>query len=375
MANKKQVKAVPEKQTGNGKKKWTKKRIVAASIIGAAMVAFVVFGVIVLTMGVRPIKSEEAEAMVVGSYGNYDVRYEELRYVTLLHKQSLDAEMGEHETLDATAKAVYAAELENRVMKDLKSNYVILSMCDEYGIDSNSRDVRTYVQNSIEEYVNKTFSGDVAKYKEWLEENHLTDHFLRLLYKVDYLEAQLLSYFVENHVDVQYGEENITEFVSYVMRGEDWVRAIHAYYPKGDDSASESGFAQATAAAAELAGVEDAEARYDAMCSIIGKAPFVSGYSIVGSGIYFTYGQMGEAYESAGFALSEYECSGVIETEDGYYVIMRLPAEEDYVKKNAADLLNKYQYAVLKKYEDSCRESLVFEAEDCFADISLADMK
>ena len=325
---------------------------------------------------VHPIKSTEAEARVVGTVGKYEVKYEELRYITLLHKQSLDAEMGAYESLDAGGREAYENALEARVQKDLKSNYVILTLCERYGIDIDSLAADNYVQDEIEVFVGESFESSMSAYEKWLSDNNLTDSFLRLLYKVTYLEAALLDHFKTNGIDMAYGEENAAEFVQYMLNGGEWVRTVHAYYPKESEIITAAqAKAQAEATAARLAEIASDEARWDEMRSAIGKAPFVSSISVTGHGFVFTYGQMGEEYENIAFALREYEGSSVYETEDGYYVLMRLPLEEDYLKENAMTFLEQYQYAVLKRYEDACRGELAFVGNDYFLALSLAEME
>lgn len=379
MANQQRNTRALASQAENKKKKWTKKRIIAASIIGAATLAAVIFAVLVLVMRlepVRPIKSSEEEARVVGKVGEYEVRYEELRYITLLHKQSLDAEMGAYESLDAAGREVYETTLNARVLEDLKNNYVILTLCNRYGINADSGEADRYVQDEIEAFVGESFESSMPEYEKWLAKNNLTDGFLRLLYRVNYLEAALLDHFKTNGIDMVYGEENIAEFVQYMLSGGEWVRTVHAYYPKESEiiTAAEAK-TQAEATAARLASIQTDESRWNEMRSAIGKAPFVSSISVTGHGFVFTYGQMGEEYETISFALREYESSEVYETEDGYYVIMRLPLEEDYLKENAADFLGQYQYAVLKRHEDACREQLEFSGNDYFLTLSLAEIE
>ena len=352
------------------------KKIVALSIIAVAAIAFVVFLAIILTTSVRPVKSTDQEAKIVGECGGYEVRYEELRYVTLMHRRALEKKYGSYGTLSADDKTAFDRELEALVTDDLKSNYVILSLCDTYKIDTDSREAGDYVQNELELFIDDVFGGSLKAYKEWLTANNLTDSFLRLMYKVDYLESALLDYVVENKLGIEYDNQNKDLFVEYVMSGEEWARTIHAYYPKESTVVDTSkSAARAKEAAAELIAVSDDEERYSLMRSTIGKAPFVSGFSVTGSGIYFTYGQMGEQYESIAFSLPPYGVSEVLETEDGYYVIMRLPLDAEDVRMNVNSLLEQYQYAVLKKYEDAQREKIEFVGNQYFDSISLSEIE
>lgn len=396
---------LPAKKTPEKKKiKWTKKKIIAASIIGVAVLSAIIFGIIVLVMNlgpIRPIKSTEEEARVVGKVGEYEIKHEELRYVTLLHKASLDKEIGKYDTLDASGKAEYEKLLRERVLEDLKNNYVVLALCEKYGIKTDTPYVNNQVQKQIESLVEASdvgngFDGDKEAYKAWLKENNLTDSFLRLVYKIDYLENQLLEHFVENKIDIEYTLENKAEFSQYVLSSDEWVRTIHVYYPEKHPWTDPANVPESILsvdkeyinkvvseynatlsiensynAVSEASGDDG---KYNKMCSAIGKTP-VTEFAVSGNGFYFTYGQMGEKYENIAFELDMYEVSEIFEYENGYCFMMRLPLLEDDVKKNTEDLLSQYQYLALKKQLDAERDNLDFVGNDYFKGISLVNMK
>ncbi len=358
------------------KKWWTKNKIIAISVIGVAVIAAIIVAVIMLSNSINPIPSTEEEAKVVGTVGGYEVKHEELRYITLLHKESLDVTMGKYETLTAEEKAEYEALLNSRVASDLKKNYVILALCADYGIDINSSEANDYVNEQIKAYVKEAFEGNMTKYKEWLAENNLTDSFVRLNYKINFLESKLFNHFVENKIDIVYDEQSIPEFIEYVMNSEEWIRTIHVYYPKKSEfmTAAKS-YSRICEARENLAGIWYDDDRYDEICKEIGRAPFVSEISTTGNGTYFTYGQMDDAYESAAFALDFYEVSDIVETQDGFFVIMRLPLQESDVKARVDTLLVYHQYASLKKQMDAKSETLAFVGNEYYNSISLVEME
>lgn len=376
--------------TENKNTKWTKQRKIAAGVIVAGIACTVVFAVIMAVSyfnSVRPIKSTKEESRVVGECGGFEVKYEELRYVTLLYKQALDVRLGKYDTLDSAGKAEYEAQLEALVLDDLKSNYIILALCDEYGIKTDSRKVKNHVNDELEKFVEATFDGEMDEYKAWLAKNNLTDSFVRLMYKVDYLESQLLDHFIENKIGIEYDEYSLEAFAEHIMESEDWAKATYAYYPKSSVTTTYKGqvytiwdakksLPEAEAVSKALAEISSDSERFTYMTkSVIGKAPMVQGYSITGTGIYFTVGQMGEEFESATFALDLYDTSDVIELEDGYYVVMRLPLEEDEVKKQAAELLSHYRYGALKKCEDAKEAEISFIGNEYFDGLSLIDIE
>ena len=279
----------------------------AFTLIGAAILAAVIFGILVVTMNierVKPIRSTKEEAAVVGECAGYEVKYEELRYVTLVCRDELDERLGKYEALSAHEKSMYEAELEALVLEKIKSNYVVFSLCDEYGIDTSASKIKKHVQKEIEALVEDGFGGSFDSYKTGLANMGITDSLFRLTYKAEYLETLLLDKIVEDGEAIKYSEENIVDFTEYVMTGGDYVRTIHAYYPKASEHVNTSNSKQRAEETANLlASMTDGEARYSAMRSAIGAAPFVAGISMTNDGIYFTYGQMGEEYESAAFAL------------------------------------------------------------------------
>ncbi len=363
------------------KKKWSKKKIIAASILGAASLSFIIFICIVIALnvgGIRPIKSSEEEARVVGDVAGYEVKYEELRYITLLHKASLNEKYGQYSSLDTETKKIYEKELRENVLEDLKNNYVILSLCDDFGIETDSKKVKDYVQNMIEDIVETDHRGDKDAYKDWLKKNNQTDAFLRLTAKTVYLENLLYGHFVENNIGIEYTAETKDKFVQHVLgtEGEEWVRTIHLFYPKKNDYYDVSkSLSSITSALGELKAQSDDADRYYLMMSLIGRAPFVNGYSTVENGFYFTTAAMGEDYEKAAFALEDYDVSDVIESEEGYYVIMRVPMEESHVRKLADELLDQYRYASLKRKMDEKREKISFDGNDYFDSIKLIEIK
>lgn len=361
------------------KKSWSNKKTIAAVIIGVAIIAAIIFAILVAVFGlqrVKPIKSTKSEAAVVGECAGYEVKYEELRYVTLLCCAELDEKLGKYDELSAEERAQYENTLKELVVEKIKSNYIVLSLCDEYGIDVGSRKIDNQVQKDIEAFVDESFLGSFDSYKAAIKEMNLTDSLLRFTYKVDYLEELLLEKVVESTDLIKYDEDTIVDFTDYVMTGGDYVRTIHAYYPKRSAHVNTSNSRQrAEATASALASIADDDERYLAMCSAIGEAPFVAGISMTGNGIYFTYGQMGDAYESAAFALEEFGVSDVVETSDGYYVIMRLDLDEQTVKKKAREFLVQYKYVILNSLENAHAEQVTFTPNEYFSSISLIDIE
>ncbi len=357
---------------------WTKKKKIAAGVIGAGFLALVIFVVLIFVFDlgpVREIESSEEDARAVGDISGYEVRFEELRYITLLHREELDAKYGKYDTLTADKKAEYEKELESIVLENIKSNYVILSLCEKYGVDTDSKEARNYVKEAIEDLVDE--AGGRNEYAEWLRKNDLTDALLRFIYKINYLEGALLEQLTINKEEIKYTTANLDDFVKFVMEDESYAKVIHAFFPKEHDLYSQRGSnmnIEVNKALEKINGAEDDKERYELMKDVIGNAPYVLGYSVEGMGSYITYGQMHEDYEDAVFGLEDYGISK-IELEEGCYIIMRMPKVRDEVARHAYDYIEYYRYAVLKQLEDEQREKIKFNGNEYFGSISLIDIK
>lgn len=379
MKNKQIAKISNKKDEAGAKFVWTKKRKIAAGIIGAGVLSLIIFAIIIFVFDLGPLREtprSEEEARVVGECEGYEVYYDELRYITLLFREELDAKYGKYDTLSSEKKAEYEAELDLIVREEIKRNYVILSLCEKYGVDTDSSEARSYVKEAIEDLVDELESRD--KYAEWLKTNNLTDALVRFIYKTDYLEKALLEQLTRSGEVVEFTAANLDDFVSFVMEEEIYAKVIHVYYPREHFLYTDRGTSMEKEVSRALQKINSATSdseRYNAMKSLIGNAPYVQGYSVEGIGSYITYGQMHEDFEKAAFELKDWECSDVIELEEGCYIIMRMPKVRDEVARKSYELVEYYRYAVLKQLKDAKQDDITFNGNDYFNGINLIDIK
>lgn len=327
---------------------------------------------------IKPVESTAEQMQVIGTCAGYDVYFEELQFVTRTYKDSLEKKYGEGIWNDPATAAKYKAELEELVLENLKANYAILQGCENLFVDTDSEDVDTYVQEQIENLVNTDearggFGGDFDAYLDWLAENGLTDHYLRFIYSVDYLESVLYYALLDGGL-YEYSQENYPEFLDYVLEGEHYARTIHVYIPNETEADKQKNYQTAKEIADALAACEDDRERYRMMCQYIGSS-VNKDLQITEAGYYFTHNEMGEAYEDAAFALDAYGVSDVVEYSGAYYVIMRLEIEELYVLMNGESLLQYYHSAQLGAYEDKIKENLTIELNEFGLSLDLTAIK
>ena len=363
---------------------WTKrnKRILAISLLAGGLVSLAIFAVLVFVFDigpVMPIKSSDEDSRIVGTVGEYEVKYQEIRYLSIATALELDEKYGEYETLPEDRRALYDAELAELVSERVKGNYVILSLCEKYEIDPYSREVDDKVDESIEAFVDEI--GGKKKYKQWLQDNFITDEVVRFAYRVDHLESMLVVA-MHNAGEFAYSDSNMKDFISFVLEDESFIKVIHAYYPKemdyyeGFNDPTKLPILRAESTLARLEACDDDKTRYSAMKSAVGGAPMVQGYSVLNSTDYYiTRGQMHEKYETAAFALNPYENSEIIELEEGYYVIMRVPKNRDEISLIADDLLVNYRYAALYAVRDQVAWEMSFTGNELYNSLVLAEIK
>lgn len=356
-------------------RKQYKRCRLAALLLSMLLLSTVLVG---CSKEIKPVESTEQQMRVIGSCGGYKVYYEELAFVTRTYKQSLEAKYGEGIWDDPATAAGYKSELEELVFENLKANYAILKGCENVLLETNDKDVNAYVQEQVETLVNTPeaeggFGGDFDAYLAWLEENGLTDHYLRFIYRVDFMESALYYALVDGGM-FEYSEQNYSEFLDYVLAGEHYARTIHVYIPNETEADKSKNYDTAKEIADALAACDNDDERYALMCQYIGSA-VNKDLQITEVGYYFTHNEMGEAYEDAAFGLELYETSGVVEYSNSYYVIMRLPIEELHVLMHGEELLQYYQSAQLGAYEENVMKNLTLELNEYGLSLDLTTIK
>ena len=337
-----------------------KKKMRTAIITG--VVFLVVIAIFIGVIAVMQFSERRAQEKAVGSCAGFDIPYEELRFVTLYYKDALENKYGEGIWDDTDIAEQYREELEASVVENLTSNYAVLKICDSYNIDPDGDDVDEYVDTTISELIKNDFEGDKNKYKEWLAENNMTEHLLRFTVKISYLESAIYYMMADSGVLIPYTKENIDEFIDYVMNDKEYARTLHVYIENRDGDDSEANLRKAQEISDTLRAIENVEDRVEKMYEYIGSTVNNDYKLTTKDGYYFTAGEMDEVYEEHTFALELGEVSEAFACTDGYYVVMRVQPQMEYIAMNVSTLLQNYQSAQLGKliqvYRDNYPASL-----------------
>lgn len=303
-----------------------KNKRIAALVLAAAMLT-------VLFCGCTSAKTKQ-EQTVIGSCAGFDVLYEELRYVTLTYKDLFAATYGEDiwDTPESAEK--YRAELEETVWSMMLSNYAVLATCLAHGMTEDSMkddDIEAAVEEQIQEVITQ-YGGEKA-FRQALDEMYMTEHFLRFVLRVAQLENELFYILTD---DLGLIETETDAFLDWMENGNSvYVQHIYIENDPGEDREENRAIAEDIRRQL-LDGADIAD--------FVGKKV---NEDMENTSPYFLVRDVyAEEMENAAFALQNVgDVSEVIDTGDGYYVMVRMDYGEATLLIKAAELLNSYQWA------------------------------
>lgn len=320
--------------------------------------------------GVKPISSTEQEAAVIGNVGKYEVKYEELRYLVLNHKLDMALEYGEDIWTDAAKAESYKDELWTRVTDSIVSDYyAVQAMADYYYIGGGASAmmqedaILDAVQETVELAVDEC--GSFKKYKEMLKEQYLTDSLFRFYNAAEECATELFYILAQDLGEIESDDEYITEY----MHSDDFLRTNHIFLKEK----TEENLKLAEELYAQLKESDNKELEM-----IMLKGRYCADYTMTTThGKYFARytSDYGDEYELAAFELDEDELSGVIESSDGYYIILRLPVEDDYLTANFDDFKDDIMGSEFNKRLAEYKEELEFTLNDYGRSINILEIE
>lgn len=309
--------------------------------------------------GLKPIESSEQDSQVVGYVDEFEVLYEELRFAVLTYKQILIDTYGDGVFEDPDTAAKYEAMLRESVYENITSNYAILLLCKEVGIERGDEVLAEAVQTKLEAQVEEL--GGVRKYKKFLRENNMTDSFFRFNLLVDIMQNELFYVYTYDLELIEPDDEAIYDVIQ-----NEFIRTQHIYISKDNGRTYEENKALIAKAYDDLISGED-------FLSVAKE--YSSEESIDENGFYIPQGYMSETYDAAAFDLALDEFTEIIEDDAGFYIIKRLQMDPVYLLMNFNTLKDRYQsYAFLKIVNDTQKE-LEFKPSEYLESLDILEIK
>lgn len=305
----------------------------------------------------------------IGTCGEYEVLYEELRFVTLYYKDSFAATYGEDIWDDPETAEQYRAELEKTVWEMMLNNYAVLAACKKYHItkeDMESDAIQKAVDEDIAEAV--ADAGGEEAFQELLKSNYMTEHFMRFSLAVTQMEYELYYTLTDDLGVIMDDQET---FLSWLEDG-NCTYVQHLFIRNDPHDDVEANRQLAENARDRLEKSMDYKAELEMM---IGNAQtnedtaVMNPYFIVRDAYAKNITDEVLKLKRAG------DVSNVVETEDGFYVFVRMPYKTDTLMLQLPSLLHTYQWAKVQEEVDACREGLSIELNEFGKSIDLLEIK
>lgn len=317
--------ALPNRK--KGRRKWyILSAVIAALLIG--LILFLIFGV---RKTIYPeVKPTDEEKTVVMKLGDHEVSYDLYRYFFLGCKNLISG--GDDAYFDGMDSAEAFRLIDGQARKELADFFAAFDMAKEIGVDLDGKDFsKTYrrllaISMTGGEFDGTTYAGykDEKTYRQALKENGMNDASFRLSvrsYAAEYAAA------VAYNASVQYKKEDVNAF----FLGEDGACITFAYIPfLNGETAADTQRRVDTAYAALLQKKDAGLDEYTNLCiqytgGWIHPESIKRGFCI---GRYDIKGDYSSLAKTA-FSLKEGEIGEPVATPDGYYIVRRLPLDEE----------------------------------------------
>jgi parvulin-like peptidyl-prolyl isomerase len=203
------------------------------------------------------------------------------------------------------------------------------------------------IQEAIQEQVDQTASdlGGKKQYFEYLNSYSITDHLFRFTLGVGICENELYIAYTKNLGLIDTDDESVMQHID-----DEFVRTKHIFIQNDEGEDIEKNRADAQTVRDKLASGEDID---DYIGTKYNQDPYITA-----DGYYFTDGEMKEEYENAAFALDIGGVSDVVEVENGFFVIVRLALEDEYIVNHFDELKEQYIYSVFSKFIKEKKENI-----------------
>lgn len=353
----------------------------AIKIISVMLVLASLFSLVSCSKSVfSGVESTDEELRVVGKIGDYEVLYDELYYLIMSCKDIMKIKYGNDMWENEATAAQYEDELREMVLERITANYAVLTLCEEYGFKNvlKNKDIAKRVnaeiesilysfalQNDIEVTLDQSMTGKLTytyekggkekareHFKDALKASYLSERVMRLTLATEFAFERLTDILTGEKNEIIYSDADIEEF----MFSDAFICTRHVFIQNDSNETLEANRALA----------EEALEKYKSgwpMDQLI-SSKYNDDVTAPLAGYYFTYNEMDEAYEKAAFALKEGEVSGIVETEDGFFIIERYKKSSSYMLGNIATFAQQIVYALVNQKVTEHQAELSLDMND-----------
>lgn len=300
----------------------------------------------------RALPTEKEDLAVVGTVGEFEVPYEELRFLVLSYREQLENQYGEGIWNTPETAAEHLPELRELVYEDIEANYAVLMLAREKGlvVEDYEKSVQEYMENMLK----VDFGDSRANYKEFLKAAGVTDHYIRFTAAVDLVYQDLYYGYLEDGT-IKTDETAVKQYIL-----QNFVRVMSISIINKTDEEIERNKKNANTYRDEVAGGADIT---DYIKYTLDLSPEHC----------FGPGEMDGAFEREAFALENVgdvsevflgtaEYSGT--SRSAWYFLQKMELTAAYVNEHYEELFDQYVAAIVNEYIREERETLVFVPND-----------
>lgn len=313
----------------------------------------------------------------VATSGEYEIPYEQLRFVTMTYKMEMDARYGdgndENGTIwdDAETAEEHRAELEELVWGTIRENYAVLQACAVQKIGREAFEGKE-IKAAVDEQIDALISEYASKkdYKAALKESFATEELFRFYFALDEMKYLL-------HAAMQ----KDGAFLSDEAEFEEWLLDGNSAYVQHFLLRHESEEEKET----NRAKLEDARDKFLSgewtLADCINRAnddlSNVAPY-------YLMRGVHKDVLVDAAVDLDVGDASEIVELEGALYVVIRMEetpiegangATETPLSLQLTNLLSTYQWAIVGDAVELAKANLNIELNDYGKSIDLVTME
>jgi len=337
---------------------------------------------------VEAIEPSDQDIKVVGNAQTVDVLYEELRYLTVLTKETMESQYGISIWDNPTLAEQYKDELTETVMAQCTSNAaVVLLAYEAFGEDQASIDSEVMsesVQESMENFMTESFYlgettivdengaeveyNAIETYKKWLTNSYMTDHLVRYNIYTGLLESQLLDAYISEDIGVIATDAN--SVYNYITDESKFARVMMIFIENDYGENVSDNYAQATEIRNNIANGADFENYLSSSEDF--NDPQKTYYYIPQKGSNY-----GQDVADAAFGLEIGELSDVIETSSGFYILKRMAKDTSAIMTDIGlkgTLYDAYLWSELYTIIDDYQSNLEFKFNEYGLTIDLTKM-
>ncbi len=315
-----------------------RKKLIKKAIAFAILIAICVAFIFAVNYAINKYKEQkylDSYGMTAMEIGTYKATYDVYRYFYLNYRDELAAEYTVDQKVNTSA---LDAAVRARTAEALRGLYGTVALGSDYGITISDGDIIAAAETYITA-LKQNYEDNKKSYEKDLAASYMTEKVFEFLMRVDALEDKLFTVLVSEGGEIEDNDERVLE----IIMGNDFVRVKQIFIENDKGESVESNRILAAEALEKYKGGESFD-------TLIGK--YSEDFSMPLGGYYFTREEMIDEFESAAFALLENEVSEVIESNDGFHIILRLPKDSAYIDEHFQDLKSQYQsatfYAKLK---------------------------